>query len=170
MVLSTHAIIGSALATLMPTFPLAGLALAGVSHFATDAIPHWDYQLRSKSDDESNFLNDDMRASGRDFLIDLTKIGFDLALGFGLSFLIWGWWFGLPLMSILLGAFGGVLPDFLQFAYFKIRREPLTSLQRFHHFIHAKLRLTGRFVLGPILQVFLVIIFIVLNYYVRMRL
>ncbi len=168
MVLSTHAIIGSAMATLMPTFPLTGFVLACVSHFATDAIPHWDYKLRSKNDDESNFLNDDMQASGRDFMIDLAKIGLDLALGFALSILIWGWWFGLPLTIILLGAVGGVLPDFLQFAYFKIRREPLTSLQRFHHWIHAKLRLKGRFVLGPILQALIVIIFIVLNYYVRM--
>ena len=160
--------VGSAISTLIISHPLAGFLLAVASHFATDAIPHWDYKLRSKKDDEANFLNDDMMTGGRDFIIDLTKIGFDLLLGVTLSLLIWGYFFNLPLMIILLGALGGVLPDFLQFAYFKIKREPLTSLQRFHVNIHAKLRLSGRYVLGPILQALLVIIFITLNFYVRM--
>ena len=168
MILSTHALIGSAISTLIPTYPVAGFLLAVASHFATDAIPHWDYHLRSKRDDAQNSLNDDIKVGGKDFVIDITKIGFDFALGIILSLIVWGWGFGLTWPIILLGAFGGVLPDFLQFAYFKIRREPLTSLQTFHNRIHAKLKLSGRYILGPILQMLLVGVFIAFNFYVRM--
>ena len=49
MILSTHAIVGGAIASLFPSHP-ALVAVAGfASHFAIDAIPHWDYPLRSIS-------------------------------------------------------------------------------------------------------------------------
>jgi hypothetical protein len=40
-----------------------------------------------------------------------------------------------PLLIILLGVIGGVLPDALQLLYFKTRSPFLTPLQRFHIWI-----------------------------------
>jgi hypothetical protein len=49
MILSTHAIVGGAVASLLPSHPMPVAALGFASHFAIDAIPHWDYPLRSIS-------------------------------------------------------------------------------------------------------------------------
>jgi hypothetical protein len=46
MTLTTHAIVGGALASLFQTQPIAAIAVGVASHFAIDAIPHWVY-LRS---------------------------------------------------------------------------------------------------------------------------
>jgi hypothetical protein len=42
MILSTHAI-----ASLFPSHPTLAVVAGFASHFAFDAIPHWDYPLRS---------------------------------------------------------------------------------------------------------------------------
>lgn len=49
MILSTHAIVGAAIATLFPDHPALAFISGVASHFAIDAIPHWDYRLRSIS-------------------------------------------------------------------------------------------------------------------------
>jgi len=53
---------------------------------------------------------------------------FGLALGHGLHDTQ-------MVIAILCGAIGGVFPDGLQFVYWKLRREPLYSLQKFHQWI-----------------------------------
>ncbi len=155
MTLGTHAAVGAVVAGLVPANPVLGFGLAFASHFVLDMIPHWDYQLGSARRDEDNALNDDL-VIGRAFVYDLAKIGTDFALGlFGALIIlatfydwtVWTW--------VLAGAVGGALPDALQFAYFKCRREPLVSLQRFHQWVHTKVRLDGRPLLGASLQVLL---------------
>jgi hypothetical protein len=49
VILSTHAIVGAAVASLMPDHPALAFASGVASHFAIDAIPHWDYPLRAIS-------------------------------------------------------------------------------------------------------------------------
>jgi hypothetical protein len=49
LTLTTHAIVGSAIASLIPTHPLLGICMAFASHFLLDALPHWDYPIRSPS-------------------------------------------------------------------------------------------------------------------------
>ena len=49
MILTTHAIVGGALASLFPTHPITAIAAGFASHFVIDAIPHWDYPLQSIS-------------------------------------------------------------------------------------------------------------------------
>ena len=49
MILITHAIVGGAIASLLPSQPALAVCAAFASHFAIDAIPHWDYPLRSIS-------------------------------------------------------------------------------------------------------------------------
>lgn len=48
-ILSTHAVVGAAIAALMPDHPALAFVSRIASHFAVDAIPHWDYPLRAIS-------------------------------------------------------------------------------------------------------------------------
>lgn len=135
MTLLTHAIVGAGAAAVFPTHPVIAFTTAVVSHFVLDAIPHWDYDIRSARNSTGQPLDMDMEVKSKDFLIDISKIAIDCTLGFLLAFVFYRLILNLSLPLILLCAFGGVLPDALQFAYFKIRRQPLTALQRFHHYI-----------------------------------
>jgi hypothetical protein len=45
MILSTHAIVGGAIASLFPSHPILIAAAGFTSHLVIDAIPHWDYPL-----------------------------------------------------------------------------------------------------------------------------
>ncbi|MFH1170506.1 MAG: hypothetical protein V1704_03015 [Candidatus Vogelbacteria bacterium] len=143
MILATHAITSAALAALMPDQPILAFTAGVASHFLLDAIPHWDYDLRSSRKDENNPLNNDM-IIGRDFWFDLIKLGADTFLGLALGWLFFHQFFldhgSLGLLTFAAGAIGGLLPDALQFAYFKLRPPAggwLTALQRFHYWIHA---------------------------------
>lgn len=151
MTLSTHAIVGAAAASFAPAHPLTAFSFAFASHFLIDAIPHWDYHLASHRYQGDDVMTADMPFSWA-FLGDLVKIGFDFILGFVFSFLIFGFLVSMPPALIIIGVVGGMLPDFLQFAYMKFRHEPLTSLYRFHAWFHTKKRLVGRPILGIILQ------------------
>jgi hypothetical protein len=147
MILASHAVIGAALASFLPTHPVAAAVLAFASHFAIDAVPHWDYPIRSPCVHPGTAAA--MRYDRR-LLRDLVVIGIDgmagtvLALAlFASSSTIW---------VILLGAFAAMLPDPLQFLYGRFPREPLRSLQRFHVWIHSNRRLDDRVVLGVVSQ------------------
>jgi hypothetical protein len=51
MILSTHAIVGAALASFLPAHPIGAFIIGFGSHFVLDAIPHWDYPIKSRSVD-----------------------------------------------------------------------------------------------------------------------
>jgi hypothetical protein len=136
MILSTHAVVGGALASLFPSHPVAAIAAGFASHFVIDAIPHWDYPLKSISVAQgarNQFKLD------RLVLRDLSLIGFDALAGLLLVFAL----FATPatITSIMLGALAAMLPDPLQFAHTLYPHEPLRSLQRFHRWIHTKRQL-----------------------------
>ncbi|MBI1960777.1 MAG: hypothetical protein HYS43_00660 [Candidatus Liptonbacteria bacterium] len=135
MTLATHAVVGAAAASFFPTSPVLAAGAAFASHFLIDAIPHGHYGPRSLRKG-ANRLDDDM-PFGKSFLIDLLLIGTDFTIGIAFVFFIFQNTFG-GVMIPLIGALAGVLPDFLQFAYWKTRREPLTSFQRFHLWSHTK--------------------------------
>lgn len=158
MVLCTHAFVGGVLAASVGADPASALAIGAISHFVLDAIPHWDYFgfLRSAKPDRENFLNTDMEV-GRHFFRDLLILGGDVLVGvIFLSLIVLGkehlW------LAASLGALGGLLPDAMHFVYFKIRKEPFRSLERFHHFIHAD-ESDFKMKKGLTLQLFIVIIF-----------
>jgi hypothetical protein len=138
MILSTHAIVGGALASLFPSHPVVIIAAGFASHFAIDAIPHWDYKLRSISvaPGVRNRLVVD-----RTLLRDLALIGLDAMAGLALAVGL----FATPatIAAIVLGALAAMLPDPLQFVHTLYPREPLKSLQRFHRWIHTKRQLQG---------------------------
>ncbi|MEK7552972.1 MAG: hypothetical protein AAB505_02605 [Patescibacteria group bacterium] len=159
MILATHAITGAALATLVPTRPGLAFVVGFASHFLLDAIPHWDYELRSKHENDQDYLQNDL-VVGRNFYLDLIKIGFDALAGLFLAWAIFHSFFTdhgrLGIVTFLAGTAGGVLPDLLQFCYFKLRWPILTQLQRFHHWIHTNYRIKHRPVLGLTLQLLFV--------------
>ncbi len=166
MVFSTHSIVGGSLAVISGANPVGAFVAGMASHYLLDAIPHWDYHLLSKKDGQ-NDLDGDL-VIGKNFLIDISKMILDLALGFLIIFFFFhpqGFSVLLDIGSlffwpVLWGAFGGIAPDGLQFLYFKIRKEPLTSLQKFHLFIHTHIRMRGRYVIGPIIQMIIATLFI----------
>ncbi len=162
MTLTTHAIVGAAAARLFSFNPATAFLAAFVSHFLIDAIPHWDYNLKSAKKNETNLMKSDILVN-RDFVFDLGKILFDIILGILLSFFIFQPSGNAEILTIAIGIVGGILPDPLQFLYFKFRHEPLVSLQKFHFLIHTKVKLSGGWFVGVFLQIFLVVIVVILS-------
>ncbi|GLR91290.1 hypothetical protein [Bradyrhizobium iriomotense] len=135
MILSIHAVVGGAIASLFPSHPVLVAVAAFASHFAIDAIPHWDYPLRAiRKPGAHNRLLADPK-----LFRDLALIGFDACAGL----LIAIWLFATPatIGAIVLGAFAGMAPDPLQVVHSVFPKQPLTTLQRFHKWFHTKWRL-----------------------------
>ena len=138
MILSTHAIVGGAIASLFPSHPALVVAAGFASPFLIDAIPHWDYPLQAISVRRaagSAVLNLDRRLWG-----DLSLIALDACAGLAIAI----WLFATPatMGAIVLGAVAAMMPDPLQVVHALYPREPLKSLQRFHQWIHAKRKLS----------------------------
>lgn len=136
MTLGTHAVVGAAVASLVPGYPVAAFFMAFLSHFLLDSIPHWDYKLRSLEKVGDDHMTSDMKMDKR-FVFDLCRIAFDALLGLSVALPFFRDSAAFPFV-LLLGAFGAMLPDALQFVYFKWKEGPLKHLQRFHIFIHAE--------------------------------
>ena len=142
MTLTSHAITGAAVATLAPQNPALAFAFGFLSHFLLDAFPHGHYRLLSHTSHPEDRLKEDM-IYGRAFVFDLLKIGVDVSLGAVLAYFLFMTGDNPKAVAIAFGALGGVLPDALQFVYWKIRREPLISLQKFHIGVHATKKFDG---------------------------
>jgi hypothetical protein len=161
MILTTHAITGATLATLVPSNPVLGFVIGFGSHFILDSIPHWDYSLQNSKKDKNKPLNNDLIIN-RDSLRDLMKIALDGISGLVLSFILLGIFRHQSILAISCGAIGGMAPDALQFVYFKWRHEPLISLQKFHIWMHSKYSLKKRPVLGMSSQLAIVTLIYIL--------
>jgi hypothetical protein len=138
MILCTHAIVGGAVASLFPTHPVL-VAVAGfASHFAIDAIPHWDYPLQTISTGAG--ADNRHLALDRRLILDLMLIGFDACAGMAIAI----WLFATPATvgAIALGGSMAILPDPLQFVHSLYPHEPLNSVQRFHQWIHSRRKLS----------------------------
>ncbi|MBV8755332.1 MAG: hypothetical protein JO328_20970 [Hyphomicrobiales bacterium] len=152
MILSTHALVGAALANMFPSHPGVAFAVGFASHFALDAIPHADYPIRSASIDPK--IGAPLRFD-RALLQDAITIGADGMLGLVFAFVFFAsaenqW-------AILLGACGAMLPDAFQFLYLRFPHEPLRTLQRFHRWVHTGTELKDRVVLAVASQALLVV-------------
>jgi hypothetical protein len=133
MILTTHAIVGAALASFLPSHPVAAFVVGFASHFALDAIPHVDYPIKSCS------VNPNIGAPlvfDRALLRDAVTIGFDGLFGITAGLFLFGSLAGF--WAILMGAVGAMLPDPLQFLHARWPHEPLRTLQRFHLWAHTK--------------------------------
>ena len=78
MILSTHAFVGAAIASFLPSHPTTAFVLGFASHFVLDAIPHWDYPIRSAAVDPK--IGAPMTCD-RALLRDAVVIGSDGLLG-----------------------------------------------------------------------------------------
>lgn len=137
MILLSHSIIGVAAASVFPSNPMLAFSVALASHYIMDAIPHWDYKLLSSKEDSKTPLNNDI-VIGENFIFDLRNVFIDALLGVIISFLLFYFFgFGHSVLILIVGIIGGIIPDILQFVYFKIRKEPFKSLYIFHNFIHS---------------------------------
>src|SRR3989344_4658712 len=160
MVLSTHAVAGVALARLFPQNPVLGFGAAFVSHFVLDMIPHWDYRLASLEAGASGRKIDKEFKINPAFVADLMKIGADILIGLIVAFLVFYPASKLDLLVLFLGVSGAILPDFLQFVFYKFRPFWLKPLQHFHIWIHARRDFNNHPLLGIVMQILLAAIFI----------
>jgi hypothetical protein len=143
MILSTHAVVGAAIATLLPRDPVLVFAAGVASHFVIDAIPHWDYPLRGISVGRSQTRAIRLNSA---LFRDVCLIGLDAVAGLALAILLFG--HSAPLWIIALGAIAAMLPDPLQLVHRLYPREPLRTLQRFHEWMHTDTRLGWRIGVG----------------------
>ena len=74
--------VGGALAGLFPSHPVAAFAVGFASHFVIDAIPHWDYPLRSIS--VARGARNQVRLTPA-LARDVALIGFDAIVGLALA-------------------------------------------------------------------------------------
>jgi hypothetical protein len=133
MILTTHAVVGAAVASFVPSHPAVAFVLGFGSHFILDAIPHVDYPIKSRS------VNPKIGAPltfDRALLQDVVTIGSDGLFGLLAALLLFS--SATNFWAILLGAVGAILPDPLQFAFTRWPHEPLRTLQRFHRWAHSK--------------------------------
>ncbi len=156
MILATHGVIGALLGQVVSTNPGAAFGLGFLSHFVLDALPHWDYQLASEVKNETDPLYKEFRG-GAVFYRDLVKITADALIGLVLVLVAIGFLQFDPVLA-LAGFVGALVPDFLQFAYAKLRWRLLRWLQHFHQTVHTNWRLKERPVIGAGLQIILVVI------------
>jgi hypothetical protein len=133
MILTTHAVVGAAIASFVPSHPAAAFVLGFGSHFLLDAIPHVDYPIKSRSVNPK--IGAPMRFD-RALLQDVVTVGTDGLFGVVAALFLFSsaenFW------AILMGAVGAMAPDPLQFAFARWPHEPLRTLQRFHLWAHSK--------------------------------
>ncbi|MEK7546640.1 MAG: hypothetical protein AAB536_00435 [Patescibacteria group bacterium] len=159
MTLSVHAIAGAGSAILLKNYPILALVAAFLSHFLLDSIPHWHYKILSKSHDSS--LPFGMKLNlGLNFLKDISRGSIDFCLGLIASVLISLFFFPDNLWIILLGAFAGALPDFLQAIYYLLPNKLLFYFQKFHQGVHSIKKLDDEPVKGIFYQVAILVIII----------
>ncbi len=159
MILVTHGVIGRALAhSVFLEHPVLAFVAGFLSHFVMDMIPHWDYHISAETKPGS--LENNFSISWK-HIVSILKIILDFASGIILPVLL----FPPFSLAILLGAFGGVLPDILQFVYWKTKR-PL-FLQKFHHWIHAKRNFNGRPYIGASMQIGIIAMAFYLSRFIR---
>jgi len=173
MVLTTHQVVGGAIAKIFNLNPISAFFAGVVSHYLLDGLPHWDYPLGSATDNGSKSTLDGDIKIGKKFIADIFRFAPDFLLGMFIALHFFsnsdystlsGIKDGL-FDPVLWGALGGIVPDALQFCYFKIRREPLTTLQRFHEFMHTKFEIKGKqgtYLMGIFVQVFIILLVVVL--------
>lgn len=141
-----------------------------LSHYAIDAIPHWDYGINSfvKVFDENGVYRGEKKfiLQKRLLIKDLIKILFDFIIGLFIIFLLIGISNDLKnIFMILLVIFASSLPDILQVCYvfFKSPKPKILEFEHKFHccIIHGKRIFENRPILGIISQIFTLIIIII---------
>lgn len=141
MTLTTHIVIAAAVTKpLMAINPVFGFLAAIASHYLSDAIPHWDYNLTSLIG-EKNHEKPHWQFNRFSLLHDLRNVAIDGLLGAGIVFLFFWPDSAAELMPLIFIITGAILPDFLEGLY-ATRHVPFLELpHRLHEKIHTKIKL-----------------------------
>lgn len=163
MTLTTHALVGAAAASLFPQNPALAFGAGFLSHFAIDALPHWDYShyMQSWEQDAEHPLNSRFTMDAR-FFKELPIFMGDALFGLVASVgLFCVWFFNAPPFIIAVGACAGLLPDALGAVYLATHWPLLRPLQRFHIWVQEgrQLESAGPLV-GLTLQAFMVVLIV----------
>lgn len=167
MTLTTHGVTGALIVASMPVYPVVGLILAFGSHFLLDALPHWDYKILSLDKIEAK-KGVVVMTGGRNFFLDLFRIGTDGFLGLMLTAGISLFFFDSVLWLLIAGALAAMFPDFLQFVFGRFKFEFLRPLQNFHSDIHTKIKIENNLLYGVGSQAGLICLCLILFYYLRL--
>lgn len=151
MTLTTHIIVAGAVAAPFLHNPPLAFAVGLASHYLLDAIPHWDWELGSlpQSDPQNKNAKEEMVVQHNKIVRDLIRVTLDVSIGLLVLFAIGilGGGIGSPAIfyGLAAAAFGGILPDALQFVYFVMwRKQPMRAIQWFHDFFHARTKIAQR--------------------------
>lgn len=125
MTATAHALIGGAIAASVPD-PIIGISLAAVSHPVADMVPHWDFGWGWKKKSK---------------VLLFTQSLFDLSLGVGLTFLLFGR--TTNHLYLFLAIFMSESWDILQAPYwlFNWKFFPFSAFYNFQHQINGKAKL-----------------------------
>lgn len=114
-----------------------------MSHYLSDAIPHFDYKLLSIKWNEEYKKNTNIDFKLHLIAVDLLNIAIDVAIGSAFLLII-----ARPEVTLQnfitysLIILGGILPDALQPVFILWKKFPMDIVQEVHDFWHAKKRLT----------------------------
>jgi|SRR3989344_255543 len=168
MTLATHIIVGAAGARLFAANPIQGFIIGWLSHYLVDSIIHWDYSIGSidpkvkgEKSNRDALLKRKLHFR-KGIVVDIGKVIVDVCVGFLLAFLFLRDPSKTLNLTLLAGALGSTMPDFLQFTFFAWKNKPVEILQRFHNFMHAERDLNDRPVLGVSIQLAIVIVIFIL--------
>jgi len=123
MILTPHLLVGAAIGSKIHSWPEIA-ALAIVSHYLLDAIPHPEYKLRFLKAETTN----------RENAVDLLKLGVDFASGFFFVAFVGIKSLNFPYM--MFGMAMAVLPDFFQLLYRLYKNRALEIFQKIHDYFH----------------------------------
>ena len=160
MILTTHAVVGAAFSNLFPNNKTLGFIFAFFSHYILDMLPHSDYKVEGFLDSKTKTIKsifNNIKA-----LLSLLTIAADSLAGIVISILIFAR-DEKSLLTTIIGAIAAMLPDFLQLLYYKFKKQPFTSIQKFHNYFHTPIEMDDRPISGFLIQI-PVSLFFVLTY------
>ncbi len=166
MTFGTHMVVATAVALPVLHNPAAAFAVGIASHYIVDAIPHWDWPLKSleKKLGESHAASAVNLSVGA-ISIDMIRLAIDMSIGLiALSSVLYVGGASWSIVAVLLAMLGGILPDMLQFIYFATRMKLLSHHQNFHDAVHTDWKIPHhQYVRGVLLQapVFLIPLFFI---------
>ncbi len=164
MILTPHAIVGAAVANLVPNEPVLGFVFAFLSHYVLDMIPHKDYDINSFMDKKTRTVVSIFKSSAA--ALKLIFIIFEAIGALILCFLI----FVRDEKSAaitLIGIIGAWLPDFFQLLYYSFKKQPFIFFQRLHDKIGHDIEDKKYIWLGISIQVFISIFVLVVYFIIK---
>jgi hypothetical protein len=162
MILTPHAIVGAAIANIIPSEPALGFSLAFLSHYVLDTIPHKDYNINS-------FMNKNTKKVIPIFKnIWSTLSFFAIIFDFIFAIFICTIFFirdGKSAIITMVGIIGAVLPDLFQYYYYKYKKQPFIFFQKINDRFSYDSDKASLF-WGILSQIILPVIFLTLYFYI----